>query len=187
MGEQNLTIRAEAVSSLTGREHRTSAWGPSGLPLERRAATGRRATGGRPAGFTLIELMIVVVVIGILAAIAIPNFLGMQKRANEGSIKSNMHTVQMSVEDFGLLNDGIYPTSASDAVPDGRTLAQVCPTGAFPKNPYTRLTSVVLFNANPTSGNKGELAINPAAVTNYLIKGNGSDGDTLSLTLTSGQ
>ena len=139
------------------------------------------------AGFTLIELMIVVVVIGILAAIAIPNFVAMQDRAKEGSVKANMHSVQMAVEDFGLLNDGQYPTSASATVPDGRTLAQVFPTGTYPKNPYTKTPTVINWNSNPTTGKNGEIALNPAFSTNYVVKGNGARGDTLSLTLTSGQ
>ena len=141
----------------------------------------------RAGGFTLVELMIVVVVIGILAAIAIPNFVAMQQRAQEGSVKSNMHTVQVSVEDFALQNDAKYPTSATAALPDGRTLSQICPTGNYPANPYNRAPSVVQWNSNPATGHKGELAMNPALTTDYKIKANGSLGDTLSLVLTSGQ
>jgi Tfp pilus assembly protein PilE len=135
----------------------------------------------------LIELMIVVSIIGVLASIAIPNFISMQRRAQEGSVKANMHSVQVSMEDFSIQNDGVYATSAASALVDGRTLAQVCPGGAFPVNPFTKLPSVVNFNANPTPGNPGELGFNPALDSSYMLKGNGPMGDTLRLVLTTGQ
>ena len=139
------------------------------------------------SGFTLIELMIVVVIIGVLAAIAIPNFVSLRHRANDAVVKTNMHQLQLATEDYSVLNDGYYPTTAADALPDGRTLAQLSPTGAFPVNPFTHAPSVVRFNANPTAGSRGELALNPAAMSSYQIKGNGASGDTLRLVLNTGQ
>ena len=57
----------------------------------------------------------------------------------------------------------------------------------YPRYPYTKVTSVVNWNANPTVGNNGEMALNPALAMSYQVKGNGSRGDTLGLVLTSCQ
>ena len=61
-------------------------------------------------GFTLVELMVVVAVLGVLAAIAIVNFVSMQERARVATVKANMHTTQLAVEDYNVNAFGNYPT-----------------------------------------------------------------------------
>jgi len=66
-------------------------------------------------GFTLIELLIVIAVIAILAALAIPNLLGSRKAANETSAISQLRTIMSQQELFksrNLNGDGTYGTLA---------------------------------------------------------------------------
>lgn len=60
-------------------------------------------------GFTLIELMIVVAIIGILAAIAIPKFADLVKKAQEGKSKGNLATVRSAISIYYGDADGMNP------------------------------------------------------------------------------
>lgn len=71
-------------------------------------------------GFTLVEIMIVVAIIALLAAIAIPNLLRARISANDSLAQSTVRAISTAAETFGTSNQGNYPgniTSLTGATP----------------------------------------------------------------------
>jgi len=135
--------------------------------------TTKISTIGDHRGFTLVEIMIVCIIVGVLVAMGIPNFIQLQDRAREAAVKTNMHTIQLAIEDFAVQTMGIYPDNAASVTPAGQTVEDLCPFGAFPDNPFTQAATVVVWDVDPAVS--GVIGINPATAQEYTVKGYGKD------------
>ena len=60
-------------------------------------------------GFTLVEIMIVVAIIALLAAIAIPNLLRARITANESAAQATLRTISTALETYAAANNGVFP------------------------------------------------------------------------------
>jgi type II secretion system protein G len=64
-------------------------------------------------GFTLVELLVVMLILGILAAIAIPSFFNQRDKAHDADAKAAVRTSQTAIETYATDNDGVYDGAAA--------------------------------------------------------------------------
>jgi len=84
-------------------------------------------------GFTLIELMIVVAIIGILAAIAIPQFANLVSKSQEGATKGNLGTLRSALSIYYGDTEGFYPIDNLGTLTVGQRYLQNIPALNLPK------------------------------------------------------
>jgi general secretion pathway protein G len=100
--------------------------------------------GGRSgeSGFTLVELMIVMTIIGILAAIAIPDYIKSVKRANEAVLREDLYTMRTAIDSYTVDKEKA-PQSLDDLVQAGYLKA-------IPKDPMTSLNDTWMTSESDT-------------------------------------
>jgi general secretion pathway protein G len=111
------------------------------------------------AGFTLVELLIVVIILGILAAVVIPQFNTAAAESKEAALASNLATIRQAIELYKVQHNDTFPdativtqlTTVTDA--DGSAGTKYGPyiRNSFPANPIDSLNTVATAAAMPAA------------------------------------
>ena len=106
-------------------------------------------------GFTLIELMIVVAIIGILAAIAIPRFAQMLEKSREGATKGNLAAMRSAVSIYYSEREGTWPNDLTTMF-----TSYLYPIPAAKASPLGNTNSITLLSTLPAAAGTGWCYIN---------------------------
>lgn len=79
------------------------------------ASVFRTGRGRREAGYTMAELLIVLLIVGLIAALAVPNIGGAVKRAEETALRENLAVMRKALDDY-IADRGAGPDDLSDLV-----------------------------------------------------------------------
>ena len=105
----------------------------------------------RSAGFSLAELMVVIVILGLLATLAVQNVPAILRRAFGGTVKANITTICQSIDNFVVLNNGRHPESLEQLVTPDENNETILKGRKVPADPWG---AEFLYDP-PMSGNRG--------------------------------
>lgn len=102
-------------------------------------------------GFTLVEILIVVVILGILAAIVVPQFTNAANEARTGNISTQVSTLENQLELYAAQNNGSYPTVA-ELADDWEVMLDGDYIKELPSNPFDGTSAVTTWDSDGISG-----------------------------------
>ena len=131
-------------------------------PSQQTTLIGRERAG---RGFTLVEILIVVVILAILAMIVVPQFSGVAGESRANTIRGNLYRMRVQIEIYKNQHNGDVPTLAN--IIDQLTLSSTASgvtapirTAGFPHGPYVRDIPV---NPNVNTSNIANTAVGTSA------------------------
>lgn len=110
-------------------------------------------------GFTLVEILIVVVILGILAAIVVPQFTNAANEARTGNIATQVSTIENQIELFAAQNNGSYPDLATDGWGDTATAGTMIGDNYLKEIPVNPFSGTSTIGAWPAGTNTNESVV----------------------------
>jgi type II secretory pathway pseudopilin PulG len=123
----------------------------------------------RPGGYTLMELMMIVTVIGILLLISVPKLGTIIRKSNEGSTKANLGALRSALHIYYSDMGGIYPSDLNSLTASAKYLQQLPKAKTPDYHPFTAAAVTQVssndmsgwsYNGTPTDANIGVVWVN---------------------------
>src|SRR6478672_6231716 len=132
----------------------------------------------KQGGFTLLELLIVIVIIGILALLIIPNITSAPKKARDTKRKTDITTLRKGLEEY-FVNNNVYPAQLSDLTTGSAPIVKTLPTdpkntGAFvytytPANTNSTYTLTACLENDADNGDNTVAAVSPCTTKTFQV------------------